>query len=186
MTQDTYQGDSFFVTGDINLAAALMSVGIPLCKGAECEIIADDRGGVYGRFRFDPISQDGKFSTRQCNEIFGGLRSEAHPFQWICDFIGDRPMQKMNAAEWLEYAFDEAKKMGVSLPKFDFKSVEVHIAKNPDAMESYYFAFACNRAVCVEAYKTAKRSHMTTHGSGFAVIDSNMPRHQQRELLGRL
>lgn len=186
MRNGLHIGEQVFATADINLATALLSVGFAFVEGNECHIVASDNGGVYGRFQFYPFSEDGKHEASNCNAIFNKGEGRDAEFSALCEFISNRPCAKMSVRDWLDYAFEAAKNAGAKLPKFDFPSVADYVSKNPNDITSLFFAYACNRQVCIDTYKTAKRYHLTNQGSGAAMINAKAPKYFQKELLGRL
>jgi len=164
----------------------LLTVGFAFVEGDECHIIASDTGGVYGSFQFYARSDDGKHFAATCNDIYSGERGNDLEFQTLCDYVAKRPLPKMSPKDWLDYAFESAKQGGAFLPSYNYESVADYVRKNPDNVFSLYFAYACNRLTCIEAYKRAKRFHQTRNGAGAAIISINAPKHMQKELLGRL
>jgi hypothetical protein len=163
-----------------------MTLGFSFWEENPCEIIASDNGKTYGQFRFYTISDCGKYTADDCNAIFAGQQNPSHPFTHICNFVRNKPTGVISAAEWLTYAFDAAKDHTARLPRYDEISAIDYVARNPDSVESYGFAFAINRRKAFELITKSRRSHLHNNGKSAATISSNLPKHIANELLGRM
>jgi hypothetical protein len=181
-----YLGQRIFCTGDINLATALLSIGFAPWQENRCEIIASDNGKTYGQFRFHTVSDCGRYTADECNLIFAGDANPTHAFTHLCDFIRNKPKGIASAADWLTYAFDAAKDRTAHLPRFDEASAADYVARHPDNIESYGFAFAINRRKAYEMINEAQRSYLHNHGNAAAKISNNLPKRVANELLGRI
>ena len=186
MTQ-TKAGETAHQTGDINLAAALMAVGIPLDRLRPVVVIESERfKRPYASFRITPASADGKHVTEaMMGHWSGGDPLEAwHPFAAVCDFINAKNAPRMTPQDWLDCAVDYLRELGVNLPGLrTIADVEPFVNALPRAAESYVLAFVANRALCIELCKMAIRSVHMTDGCANLMIDTNLPKWQQRELL---
>ena len=185
-----YNGTSSRQTGDINLAAALMAVAIPLVENDPVRVIeAGHLGKPYGSFRVTESSADGKHTTEACMGHWSGTKplSDTHPFAAICRFIEGRPEGYLTADDWLGYAIDYLRDRGIEIPGLArIEDISAFVAALPAAPESYILAFVANRWTCNKLYQKARRAVFQQRGDARTLIDSKLPEWQRRELLSRL
>ena len=177
-------------TGDINLAAAIMSMGVPLDPSRPCGVIHKDNGKSYGRFYLLPFSVDQKHKTIDLLHYWDDASDceESNPFRGILDFIARRPFGCSNAGDWMDWAhvyLTEDGLPGAALPA-NFDSIPDFVGRFPELRESYVFAFVHNRRLALALFQNAKAQVMQTRGRASTLIDSQLPRVQQLELLARL
>lgn len=187
------RGSSAHGTGDINLAAACMALGIPLCEneaGESCKLIL--RGSHnYARFFLMPFSSCGKFLTLDLLAFWSHpeeIPHEEHPFKWIMDFVKARPAGVASAGEWLDFAHDYLRDRGdlpAGFPR-DLEAIGGVCAANPEARFSYVLAFVHCRYLCVRIATQARRAVIMSKGPAHAIIDATLPKKTRDELLSRL
>jgi hypothetical protein len=185
-----YTGRNTRQVGDINLASALMAVGIPLDHECPVKIIdGENLARPYASFRVCDYSPDGRHQTDACMGHWSGVQPLPcdHPFAVVAEFIAGRPSGKLTADDWLDYAIDYLQSHGVSLPGLrSIANISEFVATLPTAPESYVLAFVANRQTCLALYRNATRSVYMTRDDRHAVIDSTLPKWQRNELLSRL
>jgi hypothetical protein len=190
--QNSYTGQSARHTGDINLASALMAVGIPLLTHDPVRVIVSATG-QYASWHVGEASEDGKNLTEIMMRHWsnGDALPDDHPFSLICRFTKGKPPGRLNAGEWLDYAVQYIQDLGHELPGLrGYYDIPYFVEKLPDQPQSYILAFIENRRVCLDLYHNARRA--TYHRSGdsddssHALIDANLPAWKKQELLSRL
>lgn len=185
---EQYRGRATFNTGDINLAAACMAVGIPLDPVQPVRIIESADGHSYGSFSLGPWSEDGQESTESIMDHWSkrsGLRAD-HPIISISEFIGGRPAHKMSTNEWLDYAMDwlgerEYNVQGIAA----INDIPAYVTPLPQSLPSYILAFVYNRQTCFWLYNDARRAVHMSNGQAHVLIDHKLPKWQRDELLSR-
>jgi hypothetical protein len=187
--RNDHTGKNTRQVGDINLAAALMAVGIPL--DPECPVKIIDGGGEksYASFRVCAYSDDGQHQTDACMGHWSNIEpfTPDNPFAVVCKFISGRPAGKLSAADWMDYAVDYLQSQGVQLPGLrQVSDIGSFVAAIPTAPESYVLAFVANRQTCLALYRNATRSVYMQRGDRHAVIDNTLPKWQRMEILSRL
>ena len=185
-----YNGTNSRQTGDINLAAALMACAIPLNADDPVRVIdAEHLSKPYASFNVTDQSLDGKHTTEDCMLHWSRVKelSPTHPFAVICTFIQAKPHGRLSADEWLGFAIDYLRDMGIQTPGLGrLSDVELYVSKIPTTPESYILAFVANRATCNELYKAARRAVFMQRDEARTLIDSKLPEWQRKELLSRL
>jgi hypothetical protein len=183
-------GSKSFATGDINLVATLMAVGVPLDQGKPCELI-ENEAGSYGRFFLLPHSLDGKFDTETLMQAWSGKKTlnQDHPFVWLMEFISKRPRGIGSTSDWMAWAVDHCRELeipGIGLPRH-VSTIADFVAALPDARQSYIFAFVANRHDALGAFLDHKRvAILQRKGESFSLIDRKLPLKVRNELLSRL
>lgn len=179
-------------TGDINLASALMAVGIAPDDHAPCSLISKGAKD-YCRFFVQPISNCGKFETMKLMTFWTDptqLPAHNHPFGWIMDFIRARPQGCHSPSDWLDYAHDHLTALGELPAGFPRRMDDIPeiAAKHPESRASYVLAFVHCREFCVTLARNARRQVMMTSrdGKSHQIIDTRLPLHQRRNLIARL
>lgn len=178
-----------FDTGDVNLVAACMTVGIPLNYVQPCSLIMRDNGENYGRFHLNLISIHGDYhadsiadwwdSPSSCNDAI---------FSQLMQFIKAGIKAKCsNASDWLEFAINHLTESGITVHPANIRAIPDHIQRDPNSISNHILAYVYNRDHAFRIFQNAKRSIMITRNKNdHACIDTNLPRHQQKELLARL
>jgi hypothetical protein len=184
-----YIGKSTYSTGDINLAASLMAVGIPLDPAQPVRIIESSDGRSYGSFTLGAWSEDGKESTESIMDHWAkrsGLPDD-HPINAISQFIADRPAIKMSAADWLEYAMSWLSERGHQVAGVRcIEDIPYYVQPLPQSVPSYILAYVYNRQTCFLLYNDARRAVHMRNGESHVLIDHKLPMWQRNELLSRL
>lgn len=193
MTQHAAAMSSSHGTGDINLASALMAMGIAPDEVTPCSIISKADGRDYGRFFLTPISNCGKFEAMKLLHFWShpnAIPTANHPFGWILEFISGRPQGCSTPDDWLDYAHDHLTAIG-EIPAGFPRGVDMIpdlVARFPEARASYVLAFVHCRALCLDLVKRARRQVLMKSRDGLSanIIDSRLPRHVRNNLIARL
>ncbi len=177
-------------TGDVNLAAALMSMGIPLTEGDPCSLVLRDDGTSYARFHVNKLSIKGDKRTDVLMRFWKSPKSCHDPaFSDIMNFVRlglDRGARR--CLEWLDLAHDYISDMSggkVNMPT-KIKDIPDIINTNPDASHAYILAYVYNRNHLWDIVGTARRRIMITRGDNHAMIDGHLEKWKRNEILARL
>ena len=172
-----------FGTGDINFAAALMALGIPLDDYNPCTIVAHQNGHVYSRYHFAPISFDGRFKTGEMSNIWSNITSvpSEHPLRVISEFL-KTGTSGMRVHEWFDHAHAVFEIGHVT----NYEDAQRHISAFPENPESYCLAHVMNRRELLSLHAKANRETYLTNGTSSALVGVAMPKHQKQELINRL
>ena len=192
MTQIT--GMNSFGTGDINLAAAILTMGVRPCPVDPVKLIACENGKDYVRFHVGSVSDDGCFFTDLLMSAWddpAGFKRQnpGHPFSDIMDFISERPRDCRNRGQWMEHA---ANFLGLPIDAVvsTLRNIGKTCAASPESTVSYVVAFIQNRFDLVSAAKTAaaqgRVTHMLSHGQSIGMIPANMPAPIRGKLLSHI
>jgi len=151
-----------FSTGDINLAAALMAIGITPSDERHISLVASTNGHDYKRFHFDLISPDGKFEVYSMNAAWQAPEhfrnaNPLHPFGKIMSFISARPLGTVNQDEWLGHA---ANYLGITRDAVSklYRDLKKVCAKSPESEVSYILAFIFNREFLISEIKAMDKA----------------------------
>lgn len=188
-----YIGQASRHTGDINLAAALMSVGIPLDPHEPVFLVEPENGKAYGSFSLLPYAEDGSESADHLLEVWNGgakIHSD-HGFAHICSFIRARPREIQRGDDLLAFAMDWLAERGDVLAGLRrFEDIPRFVQQLPATRAGYVLAYIWNRDVCYKLYQNARRKLYYRAGHGaethHALLDSRLPRWQAKEILSRL
>lgn len=136
-------------TGDLNLAAAFMSMGIPLVQEKPISLIASTNGSDYKRFHFELVSPDGMQDVYVLSAAWSHpetFRSEhpTHAFVKIMSFIGSRPQDTRTEADWLDHA---ASFLGLTRDavRAAYRDIGNVCKSSPESEPSYVLAYIANR-----------------------------------------
>lgn len=187
-------GQGSIGTGDLNLASALMAVGIPLNDREPAALILSDNGQSYGRFYLYPHSEDGRFTTESLMRFWSGLESlePQDPFRQISEFIRNRPEGVRTREDWFAYCVDTLASEGIQVPGLtSIEGIPAYVRSLPESRQSYLLAFVANRSLCVELYKTCKRKIMVSrrhswNQTAHSLIDTRLDKSIRNNLLSRL
>jgi len=180
-------------TGDINLAAALLSVGILPAPERAVTIIQPEDGRRYASFRLLPTSADGVENIAKLMAFWSGEGSLAasHGFPVICDFLAARPRNCRTSDDMLDFAFEWFAQRGHKVATVrGIDDIPAFVESMPDCPAAYVLAFIHNREHLFRVAKTAGTDYLFERGSGserrVAIISSDLPKWQSRELTARL
>ena len=142
-------GQTSFGTGDINLAASLITLGIPPDATEPVRLIACENGKDYTRFHVGHLSYCGKYQTAAMmagwsDPVTFKLWGPNHPLNVLMGFITARPRGCSNLDQWLEHA-SEFLKMPMDVVRSNFKSITKTCQASPECPSSYVLAFVRNR-----------------------------------------
>ena len=188
------KGQSTFGSGDINLAAALVTIGIPPDPVQPIELIARDNGKDYRRFHFLRTSPCGKYDVNEMSLAWSDPASfkrenPAHPFALVMDFIATRPNGCGNQDEWLCHA---ASFLGLSINSIRaaYKDITRACAASPESPASYVLAFIRNRMDLIHAIKrkaaSGDFSAMQSAGKSVSLISEKAPSRIKNFLLSHI
>lgn len=179
-------------TGDINLAAAVMSMGVPLCEHQKTSLVlrGGDKFGTYARFHLKLTSIKGDHSTQKLMSYWREPnRCQDNDFAQIMNFVkkGIRSGAKL-AEEWLQLAVEHVNEVSggnVNIPA-TFEALPEFIEAQPDETHSYLLAFVYNRWDLQQIIKKAQRQIMMSNGDNHVIIDGHLERWKQKELLAMI
>lgn len=180
-------------SGDINLVAALMALGIPLDPVQPAALVEKHDGENYASFYLLEYSEDGSESAERLCEYWMGSAPipPGHGFKAICEFIRARPRGVQKSTDLLDFAVDWLRERGFPLPGLrNLDDVPRYVGALPESDASHVLAYVWNRHICYELFKQCSRQIYYESGEGAetrrALIDSRLPRWQAKELLARL
>lgn len=192
MTSDIYAGTSIHHTGDINLVASLMAMGIPLDPIDPVSVV-DNEKGVYGSFSVTEYSEDGTIDTGTLMDAWTGSKPlpPEHGFSRICAFLRARPRGVQRSEDLLDFAVEYLRQQGHTLPGLRrLADIPAFVNALPEGEASYVLAYVWNRDVCFQLYKLVSKKLYYQEGEGRdarrAIIDTRLPRWQASEILSRL
>jgi hypothetical protein len=177
-------------TGDINLAAALMSVGFPLEPNEPACMIESDTGR-YASFKICEVSTDG---TEEAGTVMGywtnGESPKGHGIKYVSDFIKARPKHIKSTADMLDFAMEYLTQQGCAVFGIRcFDDIPDYVSRNPKTESAYVLAFVYNRETCFQLAQKGKRQVYYDSDEGATsrrtLIDVNLDRRLARELLAR-
>jgi hypothetical protein len=180
-------------TGDINLAAAIMSCGLPLSPVEPVRLIENQRDGAkYARFTIEPFSMDGKtIADDLINHWVGRAKlPESHGFAQICAFLEERPHHIKRTPDLLDFAIDYLCSMGMEPHGIRTIRDVADYVNTHESMASYILAFVSNRDLCHALFINASHQRYYEAGEGDerrrALLSTALPRRAASELLARL
>jgi hypothetical protein len=165
-------GQSSFGVGDINLAAAIATMGVSPDPTEPIKLIARDNGKDYTRFHFRMKSICGKYDTHDLSAAWTNhdnfnRENPNHPFAWLMDFIATKPRGCVNADDWqvhaaafLELPIDAVRKL--------YAKAAQTCSASPESKASYVVAFIRNRCDMIHAAK-----HQSDNGNFKTLQDRN-------------
>lgn len=188
----TFTESAVYHTGDINLASALMALGIPLDPLNPVSLI-DNLGQDYGSFALAACSEDGTEDTARLMDHWSGIIMLPlnHGFSIICEFIKARPRGVQRTDDVLAFAVDYLIQRGETLPGLrTIHDVPAFVSALPEGFASYVLAYVWNRNLCFKLYNSASRKVFYSETDGNetrrALIDRRLPKWQAKELISRL
>lgn len=144
-------------TGDLNLAASFMSVGIPLVEEKPVSLIASTTGSDYKRFHFELLSRDGKNDIYALSAAWNypqnfNAENPGHPFGRIMAFISSRPQDTRGEDDWLDHA---ASFLGLTsdATRAAYRDIAKICESSPESEPSYILAFISNRQWLIQTVK---------------------------------
>jgi hypothetical protein len=183
-----------FGSGDINLSAAMLTMGVPPDARNPIELIARDNGKDYVRFHFDEVSFCGDYTPDALSYAWSNPRqfkaeNPAHPFALLMDFIAARPNGCGNADEWQDHAAGF-----LALPIDEIRKTYRSIARTclaaPESPLAYVCAFIRNRADLVAAAKQREANgvftNMQDRSKSVSMINAKAPRRIRDFLLSHV
>jgi len=173
-------------TGDINLFAACMSIGIAPCFPEPAEVIQSDDGNDYLSFRLNPISECGLYSMQDMTAAWKhpeAFRKElpAHPFNTVMDFARHAKGAKAKA-DWIEKAASFLSVSRDSIRK-DLARVESLEASLPESPLTYVICYIVNRWAAVAWARDSIPKTVVNAGPSIVMLDGNLPKRKQLQIL---
>jgi hypothetical protein len=173
-------------TGDINLFAACMTIGIAPCFPEPSEVIQSDDGKDYLSFRLNDVSECGQYQTREISRAWKfpeEFRREfpAHPFNTVMDFSKYAKGAKAKA-DWIEKA---ASFLGVSRDSIrkDLARVEALEATLPESPLTYVLCYIVNRWAAIGWARDSIPKTLVNAGASIVMLDGNLPVRKRLEIL---
>lgn len=185
------KGESANGTGDVNFAAACMSVGVPLDEERPVMAIKSDNGQDYGRFFLCGLSIDGRVTLTNCQKVWSSKIVPSgimEGFGYVVDFLKTRPGPLTSSAEWFDWAHAYLANHGVKgrwgWPR-KLEDIADFVRVNHDNREGHVFAFILNRDLCIHlARKAGENAHLLINrGNNHTLINENTPRFRREQFL---
>jgi hypothetical protein len=180
-------------TGDINLAAALLTMGIPPAMNP-VKLIAHENGRDYVRFSMESKSVDGTHQTVDLMTAWSArdsyTRENPHsPMAKIMAFCAGRPNGCRAFTDWAEYA-GQWLGIGADAAKVAIKDIANICAREPESEAAYILAFIRNKFDLVDVAKEVeRRGHVEiyqTRGKAIALISERLPKHLKQYIQDQL
>lgn len=138
-----------FGSGDINLSAAIISMGIRPHPAKPVELISRDNGQDYIRFHFMDTSDCGLYRADELSHAWASPESfrrefPNHPFVLLMSFISARPRGCSCLDDWLEHAATFLA-LPIDAVRKSYKDIGKVCAASPESPVSYICAFIRNR-----------------------------------------
>ena len=184
-----YTGQRAHVTGDVNLAAACMSMGVPLDPHQPVTVTLQEGRPDYGSFHLMPETVDGSTLTAELMGAWNapeGCKNEM--FSSLMRFIRERPQGVRTSADWLDHAHDWLRLNRldrVAMPR-RLEDVPAYLERHADSVAGHILAFAFNRETCFQEYNAAKPEIFMEAGSSVVRVSTALDKKTSRELLARL
>lgn len=183
-----------FGSGDLNLAASMLTMGIPPSATEPIRLIARDDGGDYTRFHFSELSYCGKYDPTTLSAAWSAperfkAENQGHPFGKLMDFIREKPRGCRREGDWLEHA---AKYLGLPVDSVreTYRRISQVCKASPDSEVSFVCAFIRNREDLIEASRqlsAAGNFHtMMDRGKSIASIRAKAPARIRDYLLSQI
>lgn len=187
-------GQKSYGTGDLNLGAAIATMGIRPDPKGPIELIARDNGRDYTRFHFAEESDCGEYSPMKLSGWWASPEAfkkefPAHPFGMLMDFISSRPKGCSNQDEWLCHA---SLFLGIPVDavRKSYKDIGRTCSASPESPVSYVCAFIRNRVDMITATKQrASKGHfsnMQDRSKSVSIIPANAPKRIRDYLLSHI
>jgi hypothetical protein len=180
-------------TGDLNLAAAILSMGIPP-ETMPVKLIATSGGKDYVRFMMKEVSIDGTLNTRSLMVAWDNYYtySKNNPdciFTKIMTFVRSKPgdcKTYLNwceyGSEWLEISMAACKRYMTGEPKI-WQSA-------PDSEPAYILAFITNRFWLLNLAKQFQKDGnfdvLTERGKSISLISEKLSKSKRDYLTSRM
>jgi hypothetical protein len=176
-------------TGDINLFAACMAIGIEPCFAEPAEIIQSDDGKDYLSFRLNSTSRCGQYSTQEMCGAWKHPESfkrefPSHPFNVIMDFSRYSKGAR-TVADWIEKAASFLEISRDSVRK-DLRLVANMKDDLPLSPLSYVLCYIVFRWESVAMVKQMIPKTFITAGASIVMLDGNLPKRKQLQILSYL
>ena len=181
-------------TGDINLAAAILTMGVPPNELEPVKLIACENGRDYVRFHVAGQSLDGRILTESLMRAWDdpdGFRvtNPDSPFVQVMDFISTRPRGCVSPEDWMIHAANFLQIPSDSAIAI-MKDIKRTCSASPESPASYVIAFIRNRfdllAVAKRQGDAGRFKNMQTHGKAFGLIPAKAPKRIRDYLLAAL
>jgi hypothetical protein len=185
-------GQRSHATGDIKLAATLKTMGVPPDPHRSVDLILKEDGTQYASFHLLGKSADGRYDTSTLMGYWTRPHTapSGHPMKAVMAFIKDSPEGCAKATDWLNFAHEWLGRLSQRPPDAPkrIEDIPAFVARHPDDLAGYIFAFAYNRDSCWLDYLEAAKSPdiMMTKGKAITKVNTSTPKHIANELISRL
>ena len=192
MKRSNLIGQRSHATGDIKLAATLKTMGVPPHPQRPVDLILKEDGTQYASFHLLAKSTDGRYDTSVLMGYWTrpDKAPSGHPMKAVMAFIKDAPGGCHKATDWLDYAHVWLGRLSQRPPDAPRKIEDIpdFVARHPDDLAGYVFAFAYNRDACWLDYLEAAKSPdiLMTKGKAVTKVNSSTPKRIATELISRL
>lgn len=178
-------------SGDVNFAAALMTMGCPPAD-LPVRLIAHENGHDYASFGIVETAIDGASAYVYSrawtyeNEM-SALRAQNHAFVRVSDFSASKPRATGPSRDaWISHMADFLD-LKVDAAHALMRDVRGLCMREPESPVSYIAAFIENRfwllACARHAVDNGEHSIYMSHGSGMSLIDQRLPQRVKDYLL---
>jgi hypothetical protein len=180
-------------TGDLNLAAAILTSGVPP-EAVPVKLIATSSGKDYVRFMMRDTSIDGTIKT---SSLFGAWDSfqtftKEQPdffFTKIMKFIHSRPSDCHSYIEWCEHASAWLEISMAACKRYMTGNPKIW-ETSPDSEPAYILGFIANRFWLLDMAKNFQKTGnfdvMTERGKAIALISEKLSKQKREYLISRM
>jgi len=189
MKTNPYLGKRAHITGDINLASACMSMGVPLDPHQPASVTLREGKPDYGSFHLLAVTSDGKHSTKDLMTWWSQPeRCSIVNFQAIMTFIREHPSDCKSGADWMEYAHGWLRRRNLDLPGMPLRLIDVpgFVERHAESVAAHVLAVVYNREMCFEEYRAAKPDVLMASGQSVLKISTALDEKRSRELMARM
>ena len=187
-------GKKTFGCGDINLAACILTMGVPPDLRDPVNLIARDNGRDYIRFHFGEESPCGFYTPEALSHAWSNVESfkaehPGHSFGLLMDFIAHRPNGCTSQDDWIAHA---AAFLGLPIDgvRKTFRDIGRVCMASPESPVSYVCAFIRNRIDLVVAAKDRQKKgefgNMQDRGKSISIIPAKAPKRIRDFLLSHI
>jgi len=183
-----------FATGDLNFAAALLTIGFPLFKDKPITLVASANGSDYKRFHFDFHSMCGRYEIYKISDAWRNGESFAtanpnHPLTKIMRFLDFKSRSCRSESDWVEEA---SRFLGLPIDSVvkAYRTIKQVCAANPESELSYVLAFIRNRENLIQDIKAMDANgHFSTiqsFGKSIVSMDARLSTDKKNFILANV
>lgn len=184
------KGNRYFRTGDLNLAAACMAVGVPLWQQKPVTVTLSESMPDRGSWNLCAATIDGDESVATLSAWWTNPKSARrdHPFALLMEFISARPTECSGVASWLDHAHAWLARRGlrpINAPR-NLAGIKDFVARFNNSKAGYVFAFVWNRQTCLDLYHRANPEIELRRGGRMTRVGVNLDKRQAANLIARI